>query len=88
MFVDDIEINEIPINETPERARASVSFMSYERQVQVMCDLHEAPEPSSMKRRVALMRDALRQLRRMPEFRAGRAALEFRTGLIPDEAQG
>ncbi len=88
MYVDAIEITEIPVVETPERARASVAFMSYERQVQVMCDLREAPEASSLKRRAALVREALRQLRRMPEFRAGRTALEFRTGLIPDEAQG
>ncbi len=83
MYVDDIEITEIPTIETPERARASVAFMSYERQVQVMCDLREAPEPK--KRRGALLREALRQLRRMPEFRAGRVALEFRPGLIPEE---
>lgn len=87
MYVDAIEITEIPSEETPERARASVAFMSYERQVQVMCDLNEAPEPSSLKRRVALMRDALRQLRRMPEFRAGRSELKFGPGVLLEDAQ-
>ena len=85
MYVDEIEITEIPTVETPERARASVAFMSYERQVQVMCDLREAPE-TPMKRHGALLREALRQLRRMPEFRAGRALLEFRPGLISEES--
>ena len=84
MYVDAIEITEIPTEETSERARASVAFMSYERQVQIMCDLQEAPEPK--KRRGALIREALRQLRRMPEFRAGRAKLEIRPGLIPEES--
>ena len=84
MYVDAIEITEIPTEETPERARASVAFTSYERQVQVMCDLQDAPQPPRI-RRNALMREALRQLRRMPEFRAGRAVLEFRPGLLSEE---
>ncbi|WP_299349609.1 hypothetical protein [uncultured Shimia sp.] len=87
MYVNAIEITEIPSEETPERAQASVAFLSYERQIQVVCDLREAPAAATFKRKVALMRDALRQLKRMPEFRAGRAVLEFQPGILPEGAQ-
>lgn len=84
MYVNAIEVTEIPGDAS--LARAHVSFTSYERQIQVMCDLRRPEADSPVKRRIALLREALRQLKRMPEFRAGRASIEFQPGLLPEEA--
>lgn len=85
MYIDQIEVTEIPSEDSVEKARAAVSFLSYERQVQVMCELHDEHEQSPIKRRFALMREGLRQLKRMPEFRTGEV-LELKPGLLPDSA--
>ena len=84
MFINAIEVTEVPGDAS--FARAHVFFTSYERQIQVMCDLRGPDAESPVKRRIALLREALRQLKRMPEFRAGRATLEFQPGLLPEEA--
>lgn len=88
MYVTDIEITEIPqvtdIGAEMGATTSSVVFMSYERQIQVLSSIQDATQSNPVKRRLAFMRDALRQLNRMPEFRAGRAEIQFGPGLIPE----
>lgn len=83
MYVTDIEITEIPVESGDLTNKSSVVFTSYERQIQVMCDIREAESHNPVKRRMAFVADALRQLKRMPEFRTGRAEIEFGPGLVP-----
>jgi hypothetical protein len=83
MYVTEIEINEIP---NSGETRGSVSFCSYERQIQVMCEIKEEGLQDKVKRRLAFIREALRQVRRMPEYRNGRSQIDFEPGLLPDNA--
>ena len=86
MYVTDIEITEISGDQNLTAARGSVVFMSYERQIQVLCKASDGETQNPIKRRISLIRDGLRQLNRMPEFRAGRSEVTFGPGLLPEGA--
>ena len=81
MQITDIEIS--PAEYCPERARhmARVCLTLADRIVTLFCavDLGEQAGPET--RRDAFLGDALRQMKRMPEFRAGRTTLEIAEGL-------
>ncbi|SHJ95766.1 hypothetical protein SAMN05444000_11614 [Shimia gijangensis] len=84
MYVTDIEVIELPEPQERSAQMGSVVFTSYERQIQVMCSLQGDENNSPAKKRLSFVRDALRQLSRMPEFRGGRAKLEFAPQLLPE----
>lgn len=66
--MDVIEVSISQMRETPASRRVSgvVSLVSDGRNVVLQCD---APIPGTGHRRAALLRDAFRQLDRMPEHR-------------------
>lgn len=77
MLVTDIEITHYHYNKDRARHVANVCLTLKDRVVSLFCqtDLPEAENPAARTR--ALLGDAMRQLLRMPEFRAGQATLEF-----------
>ena len=72
MFIDGIEIEGLRTSDGPAR----VSFVSGSARVHITAMAVQAG-------RAGLVADALRQLRRMPEFRAGRVPLTFAPGVLP-----
>ncbi len=86
MYVTDIEITEISEDQSLTATCGSVVFTSYERQIQLLCNVGENEIKNPLKRRISLIRDGLRQLNRMPEFCAGRSEVTFGPGLIPEGA--
>lgn len=80
MLVTDIEITHYRY--CPDRARhmADVCMTLKNQIVTMFCALDlpaDAPAPS---RAAAFVNDAVRQLKRMPELRSGKASLEFAQG--------
>lgn len=81
MQITDIEISHAEYCPDQARHRASVCLTLADRIVTLFCSVELQGENSDEARRAAFLGDALRQMRRMPEFRAGRATLEVADGL-------
>ncbi|MEP2531512.1 hypothetical protein [Shimia sp.] len=85
MHVTDIQISNPTYRQSLGELSAVVSLSADARDVRVLCNVESQPEEEPTKGRLALIRDALRQLRRMPELRAGREELSFAPGVYPSE---
>jgi hypothetical protein len=81
MFITHIDIAGMNIEEHDSSMRAHVAITSDSGRVLVDCLLPAGPiEPAH--RRAALMHEAIRQLRRMPEYRNGKREIRLADGLL------
>lgn len=85
MHVTDIQISNPTYRQTLGDLTAVVSFSGDARDVQMLCHAPAESDESQGGSRLALIRDAIRQLRRMPEIRTGREEVSFAPGLLPSE---
>ncbi|WP_270724974.1 hypothetical protein [Shimia sp. Alg240-R146] len=83
MYVTDIQISNPTYRQTLGELSAVVSLSSEERDVQLHCNVPAAEQRREGEGRLALIREALRQISRMPEMRTGREKLSFAPGLMP-----
>lgn len=81
MKITDIEIS--PAGYCAQRAlhEAHVCLTLADRVVTLLCAVALGENSGAEARRAAFLGEALRQMGRMPEFRAGRATLEIAEGL-------
>lgn len=77
MLVTDIEISQYHYDTRSSRHLATVAMTCKNRVVSLFCQLDLPRNEPAKDRASAFVRDAIRQLRRMPEFRSGSATLEF-----------
>lgn len=85
MHVTDIQISNPTYRQAVGELSAVVSLSSDSRDVQLICAVPAELEHRKSDGRIALIREALRQLRRMPEMRTGREVLSFAPGLYAAE---
>ncbi|GAA6180942.1 MULTISPECIES: hypothetical protein [unclassified Shimia] len=82
MHVTEIQISNPTYRQTLGELSAVVSLSGEARDVRVLCNV---PAETKSNGRLALIRDAIRQLSRMPEIRTGRDQLSFAPGVYPVE---
>jgi hypothetical protein len=81
MFITQIDITALNTNDHDSLTRAHVAITSDSGRVLVDCHLPLAQiEPTE--HRHALMHEAIRQLRRMPEYRSGKREILLADGLL------
>jgi hypothetical protein len=84
MFVTDIEITHYQYCPKSARHMANVCLTLKTQIVTVWCKLELPADIPGPARASAFVQDALRQLRRMPEFRSGQSTVQMRdTDLNP-----
>ncbi len=86
MQITDYEISQEAFSPDQTQQVARVSLTMADRFVTLFCavDMEGVDSPSA--RLDAFLREALRQLRRMPEFRTGGKTVELAANLSPDPA--
>ena len=77
MLVTDIEITDYRYCTRYARHQANVGVSLKNRFITLFCQLDLPSDTDDAARARAFVDDALRQLRRMPEIRSGRASLGF-----------
>jgi hypothetical protein len=81
MFISQIDIAGIKVEALDSTLRAQVAITADSGRVLVDCKIATDPiEPSN--RKTALMHEAIRQLRRMPEYRSGKHEIRIAEGLL------
>lgn len=81
MHITKIEVSEVkPIER--DRREGYVLFSALGRKVQVFCEVRDTEARAPGDTKGSLVREAIRQIRRMPEYRAGKSRLTFEPGLI------
>lgn len=82
MFINSIEIRELgTVTPSYGMVRGLVAFMTDTATIQVTCQAPALAYRTAWALRRRLVKDALRQLRRMPEFRSGLAEIRFSPSL-------
>ncbi len=77
MLVTNVEISQYSYCERTERHNASVCMTLGDMFVTLFCTLDMPLDECPKSRAKAFVGDAMRQLRRMPEYRSGRSSLEL-----------
>lgn len=77
MLVTNVEISQYTYCERTERHTASVCMTLGDMFVTLFCALDLPTDESPKARAKAFVGDAMRQLRRMPEYRSGRTQIEL-----------
>ncbi|WP_164660888.1 hypothetical protein [Tropicibacter sp. Alg240-R139] len=77
MLVTNVEISQYTYCERTERHTANVCMTLGDMFVTLFCALNMPENECPKTRANAFVRDAMRQLRRMPEYRSGRSSLEL-----------
>ena len=81
MHITKIEVNEVdPIDR--DRREGYVSFSALGRKVQVFCEIRSEARQEKGDAKGSLIQEALRQIRRMPEYRSGKSKITFEPGLL------
>lgn len=81
MFITHIDVAGMQVENCESVMRAHVAIMSDSGRVLVDCRIPvETHEPA--KRKAALMHEAIRQLRRMPEYRSGQRQILLADGVL------
>jgi hypothetical protein len=81
MFISQIDIAGIEVEALDSTLRAQVAITADSGRVLVDCKIATDPiEPAT--RKSALMHEAIRQLRRMPEYRSGKREILIAEGLL------
>lgn len=83
MMITNIEISQYRYCPQTARHSASVCLTLRDRIVTLFCSLDLPEHTAAANRANAFVSDALRQLRRMPEFRSGKTPLHMEDGLTP-----
>lgn len=83
MYVTQIEVSEFPKRNGAAMKHAHVLFQTETRHVQLQCTIR-AEEPQA-RSRLAFIREAIRQMRRMPEYRSGEN-IQFSPDISEDHA--
>jgi len=86
MQITDYEISQAELLPDQSRHMARVSLTMADRIVTLFCAVNLDGVDTPNGRLNAFLREALRQMRRMPEFRTGEATLELAANLAPDPA--
>lgn len=81
MLVTDIEISHYSYDPLSERHQANVAMTLRDRVVSLFCRLDLPADEPARARAIAFVSDAIRQMKRMPEFRSGAAQLHFSNDL-------
>jgi len=84
MHVIFIDVDSLRYDTRRGRHVALVRFHSQDEVVGIEGRSDLPADASAEARQAALRADALRQLRRMPEFRRNASALSFASGVLPD----
>lgn len=82
MLVTDIEISDYGYCSRSARHMASVQLVLGDRRVSLFCRIATPRDNGVRSRRAAFLAEALRQMKRMPEFRAGHTTLELPDTLV------
>ena len=82
MHITQINIQGLEFETTREILRGCVALISSATRFQVDCALHDSADTSDAQRRSALVDEAIRQLKRMPEFRRNQDAVSVADGLL------
>ena len=77
MLVTDIEISQYSFDPLSARHQANVAMTLKNQVVSLFCRLELPEHEPARARGIAFVRDAIRQLKRMPEFRSGDTQLQF-----------
>lgn len=77
MYIKKIEITDVQAIKMSGGYHAHVSMLGDGLQVQMHCAVETAPNIEPRKSKLALIQEAIRQLRRMPEYRTGRKKITF-----------
>ena len=77
MLVTNVEISQYTYCERTERHTASVCMTLGDMFVTMFCALDRPVGECPKERAKAFVGDAMRQLRRMPEYRSGRSSVEL-----------
>ena len=77
MLVTDIEISHYSYDPKAASHQASVAMTLKDQVISLFCRLDLPENEPSKTRATAFVRDAIRQLKRMPEFRSGANQLQF-----------
>jgi hypothetical protein len=81
LYITHIDIAELQTDGHDSLARAHVAITSDAGRVLVDCRMpQDGAEPAT--RRRALLHEAIRQLRRMPEYRSGQREIRLADGLL------
>ena len=83
MLVTDIEITDYSYCPATARHRAMVGLTLQDQFVALTCQLDLPEQENPEARASAFVSDAIRQLRRMPEFRSGRTPLDIAADIRP-----
>ncbi len=86
MHVTEIQITNPTYRQSLGQLSAVVSLSAESRDVRLFCEVPAAAERREGEGRSALIREALRQIRRMPELRAGLEKLSFAPGIYENVA--
>ena len=89
MYIDSVEFTDIRTDAAKGRARALCTLHSDQGTTQLMVrtDLAEGQDTGAAALRPALFADAIRQMVRMPEFRAGLRQIGLSASLPPEFRQ-
>ncbi|MCE8512448.1 hypothetical protein KBY24_10710 [Ruegeria pomeroyi] len=83
MQITNVEISQYHVCPSTARHSASVCMTLADRMVTLFCSLELPEEISPLARTQAFVGDAMRQLRRMPEFRSGKDQLYLDDQVLP-----
>ncbi|WP_435140020.1 hypothetical protein [Pseudopelagicola sp. nBUS_19] len=82
MHIKEIQISNPTYHHSLGELSALVSMSSEARDIQLFCNVPLSPEKQKSHSRFVLIREALRQIRRMPEVRTGRERVSFAPRLL------
>ncbi|SPF79675.1 hypothetical protein [Pseudoprimorskyibacter insulae] len=83
MLIKEIEVSDLSHNDAEIGvSHAIVAFLTEDSTIHIACKAANLFARSTEVMRSSLIRDAVRQLRRMPEFRAGHRDFRFAPGLV------
>lgn len=85
MHVTEIQISNPTYRQTLGELSAVVSLSGETRDIRLHCAVQAQEHHPKGEGRLALIHEALRQLRRMPEIRGGKEELSFAPGVYPSE---
>ncbi len=83
MFVKQIEVAGFRRRAPDGTLSGTIAFVASDRRVNVDLNVPHDAQARDRSNRLRLLAEALRQLRKMPEFRSCAGALDFAPGLLP-----
>ncbi|SEQ76143.1 hypothetical protein [Thalassovita taeanensis] len=83
MYITQIEVSDMRADSHQINTLGHVAFQTPTGQVQVDCAVRNSGNNCNNNSKLALITEALRQIARMPEYRAGRGSLSFAPGVWP-----